>query len=435
MPGTLPVLNGQAVDNAVKAGLALNCSISRFSKMDRKNYFYPDLPKAYQISQYDLPLCRAGWLDIETEAGGKRIRIHRIHLEEDAGKLLHDQWDSGSLVDYNRCGVPLIEIVTEPDLRSAEEAKAFLEALKTILEYSRVSDCKMQEGSLRCDVNLSVRPKGSEKLGTRTEMKNLNSFRAVHRAIAYEAARQISVLEEGGAIVQETRRWDDDKGVSLSMRSKEEAQDYRYFPDPDLVPIVLTGDHIERMRSMLPEMPQDKRRRYREEYGLPAYDAALITSSIHLAALFEETVALGGHPKTVSNWLMGDVLRLIKDRGVEWDALRISGKDVKELMGLVADETVSISTAKTIFEEMFDTGKSPAIIVKEKGLRQISDADALTAVIEKVLDGNPRSVQDYRAGKVKAIGFLVGQAMRETRGKANPQMVNGLLEEALKKRL
>lgn len=435
MPGTLPVLNGQAVDNAVKAGLALNCSISRFSKMDRKNYFYPDLPKAYQISQYDLPLCRGGWLDIETEAGGKRIRIHRIHLEEDAGKLLHDQWDSGSLVDYNRCGVPLIEIVTEPDLRSAEEAKAFLEALKTILEYSRVSDCKMQEGSLRCDVNLSVRPKGSEKLGTRTEMKNLNSFRAACRAIEYEAARQTVVLEEGGTIAQETRRWDDDKGRSASMRSKEEAQDYRYFPDPDLVPIMLTEDYIEAMRSVLPEMPQVKERRYIEAYGLPAYDAALITASIHLAALFEETVALGGHPKTVSNWLMGDVLRLVKDRGTELDALRISGKALKDLMALVADQTISISAAKTIFEEIFDTGKSPASIVEEKGLRQISDEEALSAVIEKVLDGNPRSVQDYRTGKVKAKGFLVGQVMRETKGKANPQMVNALLEAALKQRL
>ncbi len=433
MPGTLPVLNRRAVEYAVKAGLAVNCSISPFSKMDRKNYFYPDLPKAYQISQFDLPLCKSGYLDIQAGEDAKRIRIHRIHLEEDAGKLLHDQWDAGSLVDYNRCGVPLIEIVTEPDLSSADEAKVFLETLKSILEYSQVSDCKMQEGSLRCDVNVSIRPVGQKELGTRTEMKNLNSFSAAYRAVNFETARQISVLEDGGNIQQETRRWDDDKGRSYSMRSKEEAQDYRYFPDPDLVPIVLEQDFIEGIRNSLPELPAAKQKRYMEAYGLPAYDAALLTSSFDLATLFEETVALSGNPKTVSNWLMGDLLRLVKDRGLEMDTIKLVPENLAKLLSLVENKSISNSMAKTVFEEMFDTGKDAEAIVEEKGLKQISDEGPLLLIIDRIIEANPRSVQDYKSGKAKAVGFLMGQVMRETKGQANPQMINELIVSELNK--
>jgi len=436
MPGVLPVINKKAVEYAVMAGLATNCSISKFSKQDRKNYFYPDLPKAYQISQYDLPLCFNGYIDIEVNGSPKRIGIKRIHIEEDAGKLLHDQWDEGSLVDFNRCGVPLIEIVTEPDIRSSEEAKAFLEKLKAILQYTEVSDCKMQEGSLRVDVNLSVRPKGSDKFGTRTEMKNLNSFRAVVRAIEYEAKRQIEVIGDGGEIIQETRRWDDAKGVSLSMRTKEEAHDYRYFPEPDLPPIVLDNEYIENIRAKIPELPEQKKQRYIAEYGLPEYDASLITSSKPLANYFEEAIKYTSNIKAVSNWIMGEIMRILNDKGIDYDeidSVKIRPHQLAKLIELVDNKTISNTIAKQVFEEVFETGKDPESVVKEKGLVQISDVNVLVEAVRKAIQDNPNSVNDYKNGKDKAFGFLVGQVMKLTKGKANPQLVNQILKEELEK--
>ena len=433
MPGVLPVLNKNVVEYAVRAGLATNCTIADFSKQDRKNYFYPDLPKAYQTSQYDLPLCQNGHIDIEVDGEQKRIGITRIHIEEDAGKLMHDEWETGTLVDYNRCGVPLIEIVSEPDMRSAEEAKAFLEKLKAILEYTEVSDCKMQEGSLRADVNLSVRPKGQKEFGTRTEMKNLNSFRGIIRAIEAEAQRQISELESGGVIVQETRRWDDNKGVSYAMRSKEEAHDYRYFPEPDLVPIVVDKEHIEEIRTSLPELPDARKKRYVSEFGLPEYDAAMITTSKALADFFEQAVSESNNAKAVSNWIMGDLMRILKDRGMEYDEIPFPPLYLAKMIALIDKGTISGTIAKKVFEKMFDSKKDPEVIVKEEGLEVVSDEGALAAVVKKILENNPQSVEDYKGGKEKGFGFLVGQAMKETRGKANPQLINKILKEELDK--
>lgn len=431
MPGVLPVLNEKVVEYAIKAGLATNCEISGYSKQDRKNYFYPDLPKAYQVSQFDLPLCKNGYIDIDINGKTKRVGITRIHIEEDAGKLMHDQWETGSLVDFNRCGVPLIEIVTEPDMRSDEEAKALLESLKSILEYIEVSDCKMQEGSLRCDVNLSVRPMGEEKFGTRTEMKNLNSFRAVGRAILAETDRQIELIEEGGKIVQETRRWDDSKGISYSMRSKEEAHDYRYFPEPDLAPIITSKEKVEEIRSSLPELPDARKKRYISAYGLPEYDAWLLTSSKILADFFEEAAKASNNPKLVSNWIMGDMSRILKERNIDCAEIPFSPKDLSDLIVLIEKGTISGTIAKTVFEEMFSTGKKPEEIVKEKGLVQISDESELKEIVKAVLEQNQQSVEDFRAGKDRALGFLVGQAMKATKGKANPQIINKILNELL----
>jgi len=431
MPGVLPVLNEKVVEYAVKMGLATNCEIAKYSKQDRKNYFYPDLPKAYQISQYDLPLCKNGYIDIEIEGQTKRIGITRIHIEEDAGKLLHDQWGSGSLVDLNRCGVPLIEIVTEPDMRSPEEAKAVLEKIKSILEYIEVSDCKMQEGSLRCDVNLSLRPEDREEFGTRTEMKNLNSFRSVIRSAESEIKRQQEVLENGGEIVQETRRWDDEKGTSFSMRSKEEAHDYRYFPDPDLAPIVLTDDYIKAIKDALPELPDVKKKRYIEKYGIPDYDAGLLTGSKVLAAYFEEAADTSGNAKLVSNWMMGDMMRIIKEKNIEYAEIPFKPTDLADLISLIQKGTISGTIAKTVFEEMFATAKHPEEIVKEKGLVQISDEGEIIEIVKKVLAENQQSVEDFKAGKDKAIGFLVGQTMKASKGKANPQIINKILKELL----
>lgn len=433
MPGVLPVLNEKVVEYAVRAGLATNCQIAPFSKQDRKNYFYPDLPKAYQTSQYDLPICKNGYLDIELPEGTKRIGITRIHIEEDAGKLMHDQWETGSLIDYNRCGVPLIEIVSEPDMRSAEEVRLFLEKLKAILEYTEVSDCKMQEGSLRADVNLSVRPRGQKEFGTRTEMKNLNSFRAIIRAIEAESQRQIEEIESGGVIVQETRRWDDNKGYSYAMRSKEEAHDYRYFPEPDLAPIVLSKEYIEEIRASLPELPDIRMKRYIAEFGLPEYDANILTNSKHYANFFEEAVASGATPKSVSNWMMGDMMRLMKDRSLEPDQIPFSALDLAKLVELIEKGTISGTIAKKVFDKMFETGKNPEVIVKEEGLQVVSDEGALLQIVEKIIAANPQSITDFKAGKEKAVGFLVGQAMKETKGKANPQIINKLLVEALNK--
>ena len=432
MPGVLPVLNEKAVEYAVKAGLATHCEIANFSKMDRKGYYYPDLPKAYQISQYDLPLCKGGWVDIETDNGLKRIRITRIHMEEDAGKLLHEAC-AGTAVDYNRCGVPLIEIVTEPDLRSAEETRAFLETLKAIMQYTGVSDCKMQEGSLRCDVNVSVREAGSDVLGTRTEMKNLNSFSAVYRAVEAESARQIEVLEDGGTIRQETRRFDDAKGRSFAMRGKEEAHDYRYFPDPDLVPITLTDECIDEIRAGLPELPAAKKQRYVEQLGLPEYDAGVLTSERSIALFFEGCIALGGDAKKTSNLIMTDLLRLLKEKDVASEDNPVTPEQLVETLRLVDEGKINITVAKSVFEEVFCSGGSPAEIVERKGLAQINDTDAIRAMIRDVIANNPGPVADYKGGKKKALTFFVGQVMKAMGGKANPKTVNEIAAEELEK--
>jgi aspartyl-tRNA(Asn)/glutamyl-tRNA(Gln) amidotransferase subunit B len=429
MPGTLPVMNIKVVEFAAKAGLALNCEIANFSKMDRKNYFYPDLPKAYQISQYDLPICRGGFVDIDIEGEIRRIGITRIHMEEDAGKLLHDQWDRGSLVDYNRCGVPLIEIVSEPDMRTPEEARAYVEKVRSILQYVGVSDCKMQEGSLRADVNLSLRPPGQTEFGTRTEMKNLNSFRSIFRAAESEIKRQARVLDEGGTIVQETRRWDDDAGRSYSMRSKEEAHDYRYFPEPDLVPIKLSDEVIEEYRKSLPELPHERYKRYTQQLGIPVYDAGLITASVKTADFFDKAVESGADPKTASNWIMGDLNRLMKE--IDTEDIPFEGDRLKSLIDLIERGVISNNIAKKVFTDMFRTGKPPNQIVKEQGLEVVSDSGQLDEVVEKVISANPKSVQDYLGGKQKAIGYLMGRVMKETKGKANPGMVNKMLREKL----
>ncbi len=434
LPGVLPVVNREVVDYAIRVALALNCQIARFCKFDRKNYYYPDLPKNYQISQYDLPLAQNGYLEIETENGPKRVGITRIHMEEDAGKLVHQgniATTPYSLVDYNRTGVPLLEIVSEPDLRSPEEARAYLEKLRTIIQYTGVSDCKMEEGSLRCDANVSVRPAGGDALGTKTEIKNMNSFRALHRALAYEIERQIAVLTEGGRVVQETRAWDEDRGVTVSMRSKEEAHDYRYFPDPDLVPLVIDEAWIEKVRTTLPELPDARRKRYMEDFGLSRYDATVLTSSKELGDYFEACVAAYPHPKTVANWVMGELARLLNAHNMDIIASPVAPAQLAALLRLIDDGTISGKIAKTVFEDMFTTRKDPATIVREKGLVQITDVDAIAAVVDEVINANPKSVQDYKAGKEKALGFLVGQVMKATRGKANPALVNKLLKEKL----
>ncbi|ORX24668.1 aspartyl/glutamyl-tRNA amidotransferase subunit B [Thermoanaerobacterium sp. PSU-2] len=433
LPGTLPVLNKKVVEYAVKAGLALNCEISKFSKMDRKNYFYPDLPKAYQISQYDLPLCKNGYVEIETSDGvKKKIGLTRIHIEEDAGKLMHENVD-GSLVDYNRTGVPLIEIVSEPDMRTPEEAYLYLTKLKSVLEYSEVSDCKMQEGSLRVDTNVSVRPVGSKEFGTKIELKNLNSFKAVQKALEYEIKRQIKLIEGGETIVQETRRWNEQKGITESMRSKEEAHDYRYFPDPDLVPIIVSDEWKEEIRKSLPEMPEHKKERFVTQYGIPEYDASVITSSKPLADFFEKCVLEYSSAKTVSNWIMGEMMRLLKETGKEVEEVLIKPHQMASLLNLIDNGTITGSIAKTVFEEMFATGKNPEEIVEEKGLKQLSNEDELREIALKVIEDNPKSVEDYKNGKDKAIGFLVGQIMKATKGKANPQLANKILLEELSK--
>ena len=432
MPGVLPVLNEKVVEYAAKAGLAMNCKIANFSKMDRKGYYYPDLPKAYQISQFDLPICKDGYVDIEVGGGTRRVRITRIHMEEDAGKLLHDV-GAGTAVDYNRCGVPLIEIVTEPDLRSAEEARVFLEKLRSIMKYTGVSDCKMQEGSLRCDVNISVREAGSDKLGTRTEMKNLNSFSAVFRAIEAESARQIAELEEGNTIVQETRRFDDVKGKSYPMRGKEEAHDYRYFPDPDLVPITLTDERIAEIRASLPELPDAKKRRYVEELGLSEYDAGVLTAEKGIADFFEACLAEYNEPKKVCNFITSDLLRLLNESGIEPDAIPVKPAQLAEALKLIDSGQVNTTVGKAVFEESFRTGENPSDIVKRKGLAQINDTDELRTLLRSIIEANPGPVADYKGGKAKALTFFVGQVMKATKGQANPQIVNALAKEELDK--
>ena len=433
MPGTLPVLNGKVVEYAVKAGLATNCEIARDSKNDRKNYFYPDLPKSYQISQFDKPLCEHGYVDIDTKEGKKRIRITRIHIEEDAGKLNHDEFGGGSLVDLNRAGVPLIETVSEPDMSSAEEAEAYLRKLKSIFEYIEVSDCKMQEGSLRADVNVSVRKKGETKLGTRTEMKNMNSFRSIVRAIEYEVDRQIDVIEDGGIIEQETLRWDDVSGKTFPMRDKEDAQDYRYFPDPDLVAIKLSDEYIENIQKSLPELPESRKQRYLDEYNLSQKDANLITSSKYLSDLFEGAIKVCNNPKAVNNWIISDISRILNETEMEPIAIPFDANQLGKLVVLIDKGTISSSIGKKVLVELFENPRDPEDIIKEKGWIQISDEGAIKEVVMKILEANPQSIADYKAGKDKALGFLVGQAMKETKGKANPQMLNKMFLEELKK--
>lgn len=433
MPGTLPVLNEKVVEYAVKAGLATNCEISRNSKNDRKNYFYPDLPKAYQISQFDKPLCEHGHVEIDTKEGKKKIRITRIHIEEDAGKLNHDEFGGGSLVDLNRAGVPLIETVSEPDIRSAEEAESYLRKLKSIFEYIEVSDCKMQEGSLRADVNVSVKKKTDTKLGTRTEMKNMNSFRSIVRAIEYEVDRQIDILEDGGTITQETLRWDDVSGKTFPMRDKEDAQDYRYFPDPDLVAIKLSEEYIQNIKDNLPELPESRKQRYLEEYNLSEKDAKLLTSSKYLSDLFEGAVKVCNNPKAVNNWIISDISRILNETETEPISIPFDSNQLGKLVILIDKGTISSSIGKKVLVELFENPRDPEDIIKEKGWIQISDEGAIKEVVMKILEANPQSIADYKAGKDKALGFLVGQAMKETKGKANPQMLNKMFLEELKK--
>ena len=441
MPGSLPVLNRKVLEHAVAVGLATNCQITRYCKFDRKNYFYPDNPQNYQISQLYLPICRDGYVEIDVEEGSegekasthgkKRIGIHEIHMEEDAGKLIHDEWEDCTLVDYNRSGVPLIEIVSEPDMRSAEEVISYLEKLRLIIQYLGASDCKLQEGSMRADVNLSVREPGSAHYGTRTEMKNLNSFHAIARAIEGERNRQIDLLESGKAVVQETRRWDDLKGTSYAMRSKEDAQDYRYFPDPDLVPVSIDDAFLEEIRARQPEFRTEKMDRYKSEYGIPDYDIEIITGSKSMADIFEATVALGAQPKKVSNWLMVETLRLLKERELDPEDIRFSPEHLAKLIALAESKAVNSTVAKEVFELMFEQDIDPEAYVEEKGLKMVSDTDALRRVVEEVIAANPKSVQDYRGGKDRAIGFLVGQTMKAMKGKADPVTVDALLRELL----
>ena len=433
MPGTLPVLNEKVVEYAVKAGLATNCSIEKNSKNDRKNYFYPDNPKSYQISQYDKPLCYDGYVTIETEEGEKKIRIERIHIEEDAGKLNHDEYGRGSFVDLNRAGVPLIEVVSKPDLRSAKEAESYMRKLKSIFEYIEISDCKMEQGSLRADVNVSVRKKGSKEFGTRTEMKNMNSFRNIVRAIEYETERQIDEIENGNKIMQESLRWDEISGRTFPMRDKEDADDYRYFPEPDLVSIKLSDEYINKIKNELPELPESRRKRYIDDYNLTEKAANFVTSSKYYSNLFEEAVEICKNPKTVGNLIMSDIARILNEREEEPDSLKFTGKELGELVTLIDKGTISISIAIKVLEDLFNEVKLSSKIIEEKGWVQISDENAIKEVVEKVLDANPQSVSDYKAGKDKALGFLVGQAMKETKGKANLQMLNKLFLEELKK--
>lgn len=434
MPGVLPVLNEKVVEYAARAGLALNCHIANFSKMDRKNYFYPDLPKAYQTSQFDLPICTGGVVDIEVEGEKKEIGITRIHIEEDAGKLLHESAD-GTLVDVNRCGVPLIEIVTEPDIRGAEEARVFAEKIRNILEYVGVSDCKMEEGSIRFDVNLSVKEKGSDVLGTRTEMKNLNSFRALVRAVQYESKRQIIELKKGHRIIQETRKWDDVKGVSSSMRSKEEAHDYRYFPEPDLVPIVITDETIDQIKSGLPELPEAKRARYVAEYKLPDYDAGVLTASKVTTKFFEETVALYDEPKQISNWLMVDIPAMLKEKELSMENIPFTPAELAELLKLIKDGTISGTIGKKVLVKMFEEDKNPKAIVEENNWAQMSDISELEGIIAQIIEDNPKSIEDIGAGNQKAYGFLTGQVMKATKGQANPQVANKIIRELVARKL
>lgn len=435
LPGTLPVLNEEVVHLAVKAGKALNCKINKLNKMDRKNYFYPDLPKAYQISQFDLPICGEGHVDIEKEDGTtRRVRLNRIHIEEDAGKLVHMEYEPYSLIDYNRVGVPLIEIVSEPDMRSPQEAVTFLRTLKAILEYGGISDCRMEQGSLRCDANISLRKVGQTEYTTKVEIKNINSFRELQKALEKEEKRQKELYDygEGHKIVQETRRWDAGKGKTVTMRSKEDAHDYRYFPEPDIIPIVIKDELLERVDSEMPELPADRKARFISQYGLTEKEVIILIGDKHFAEYYEGLIELGADRKSAANWMLSDMLRILKEKEIEYADIPVKKEDMAVLLKLVAEKTLSVTSAKSVFEEMFATGKHPEEIVKEKGLSQISDEGAIEGIAAAVLEANPKSVADYKAGKEQAVGFLVGQVMKQSKGKANPKMARDILEKKLK---
>lgn len=436
LPGTLPVLNKKVVDYAIMASRALNCDISQYSKFDRKNYFYPDLPKAYQISQYDLPIGKDGYIEIEKESVDQlhKLGVTRVHLEEDAGKLIHEgtiDRSSGSLVDYNRSGVPLIEIVSEPDMRSPAEARKYLNQLKQIMEYLGISDCNMEEGSLRCDANVSLRPEGQEEFGVKAELKNMNSFKAVEKGLEYEVERQRDLLDQGKTIEQDTRTWDENLRKTISMRGKEEAHDYRYFPEPDLAPLEIDNEWISEIEDSIPELPLEKKKRFVLDYDLPEYDAGVLTDDKALAVLFEEGVDAFNDPKEVSNWIMGEFLRLLNEEEIEVSETKITGKKLGDMLKLMDEGTISNKIAKTVFEEIFKTGKDPETIVEEKGLKQISDEDKLEEIVDEIIEDNPEVVDDIQNGKDKAIGFMVGQVMKETKGKANPQMVNQMFRDKI----
>jgi aspartyl-tRNA(Asn)/glutamyl-tRNA(Gln) amidotransferase subunit B len=431
-PGTLPVVNRLAVEMAVKAGLALRCTIHGRSVFARKNYFYPDLPKGYQISQYEYPLCTKGYIDIKTGSSHRRIGITRVHLEEDAGKLMHAAaHPDKSLVDFNRCGVPLIEIVSEPDMRSTAEAGDYLRTLRNALVYLGVCDGNLEQGNFRCDANISIRPVGQSKLGTRTEMKNLNSFKAVERAIAYEIGRQSKVLDGGGTVVQETRLWDDVRGATEALRGKEEAHDYRYFPDPDLLPLEVDVRWIEGVQSTLPELAGERSKRFIEKYGLPEYDADVLTQDKKVADYFEDVIKAGAPPKKASNWVMGEILRTLKEKDIGIESAKISPRCLAGLISMVDSGKISVTAAKDVFAEMEISGEPPDAIVERKGLSQVSDAGALDAMVDKVIAGNPAQVGQYKCGKLQLLGFLVGLVMKESKGKANPQLVSELLKKKL----
>ncbi|SDI41287.1 Asp-tRNA(Asn)/Glu-tRNA(Gln) amidotransferase subunit GatB [Alteribacillus bidgolensis] len=433
-PGVLPVLNKRAVEYAMKAALALNCEIAEETKFDRKNYFYPDNPKAYQISQFDKPIGENGWIEIEVEGYKKKIGITRIHMEEDAGKLTHDEYGAHSLVDFNRVGTPLIEIVSEPDIETPEEAYAYLEKLKAILQYTEVSDCKMEEGSLRCDANISLKPAGQEEFGTKTELKNLNSFANVQKGLAFEEKRQEQELLSGGEILQETRRWDDAKKETILMRVKEGSDDYRYFPEPDLVSLYIDEDWKAKIKEDIPELPDARKARYIEEYGLPEYDAGVITQSKNMSDFFQETINQGADAKQAANWLMGEVNGYLNSEGLELNDVALSPESLAKLINLIEKGTISSKIAKKVFADVMKEGGDPEQIVKDKGLVQISDEGELKKIVDGILDNNAQSIEDYKNGKDKALGFLVGQVMKETKGKANPQMVNKLIVEGMDER-
>lgn len=433
MPGTLPVLNKKVLEFAVRTGLATNCEITMYNKFDRKNYFYPDLPKAYQISQLYLPICRNGYIEIDDSINGgkKKVRIHEIHMEEDAGKLIHDEWNDCTMVNFNRCGVPLLEIVSEPDIASADEAVQYVEKLRDILQFCGVSDCKMQEGSLRADVNVSVMEKGSDKLGTRTEMKNINSFKAIHNAIESEARRQQEIIEDGGRVVQETRRWDDSKGESHAMRSKEDAQDYKYFPDPDLPPISLTEEYVENIRRNLPELPDAKKARYKNELGLSEYDTSMICSSVYFVRLFERTVEITNNPKDSANWIMGELMKMLNDTQTLPENMNFRQDSLGEIINLLSANKISRDSAKKVFKAVFEEDVIPADYIKAHDMEVVSDTGAIQAVVEEVIKNNQKAVEEYKGGKAQSFNFLIGQCMRALKGKAPAAEVTKLLKEIL----
>lgn len=433
MPGTLPVLNEKVLEFAVRTGLATNCEITMYNKFDRKNYFYPDLPKAYQISQLYLPICRNGYIEINDSINGgkKKVRIHEIHMEEDAGKLVHDEWSDCTLVNYNRCGVPLLEIVSEPDIASADEAVEYVQKLREILQFCGVSDCKMQEGSLRADVNVSVMEKGSKEFGTRTEMKNINSFKAIHNAIETESQRQIELIEDGGTVIQETRRWDDSKGYSYAMRSKEDAQDYKYFPDPDLPPVQLTDEYVNNIRESLPELPEAKKERYMSEFGLSEYDTSMICSSVSYVSLFERTVEITKNPKDSANWIMGELMKMLNDTQTLPENMAFDMDSLGEIINMLNGNKISRDSAKKVFKAVFEENVNPAEYVKANNMEMVSDTGAIKPIVEEVIANNPKAVAEYKEGKEKAIGFLIGQAMRALRGKAPASEVTKILKELL----